>query len=370
MTGAAASAPTGANLRAREIIDFLSRSGWEAAHRAPLKIDASTRRYERLRLKSMGAILMDAPRVESSPCPPGASEEERVAMGWNAIARLAASRVEAFAAVDGFLTSIGLSAPGVLDIDVPRGLALLEDLGDDLFSVVIERGGDETALYTAAAQVLARVHTTPPPFSLPYPGGEWPILSYDELALAGGFDLFCEWMPRRFDDIRIGDAQRIRWERIRSDLFALADEFPRALILRDTHAENLIWLPDREGPARVGLLDFQDAVLGWGEWDLSMLLHDARRDVSPEAAEAAIRSYLDLTGGERAALDHRLAVLGAINIMRIQGVFARLVTRDQKPRYDAFQPRLARLLGGVAKAPALDDLASFLRAIAPRAIAG
>jgi aminoglycoside/choline kinase family phosphotransferase len=359
--------PAGSNLRESERIEFLAQSGWGTAQRTALNADASTRRYERL-FRKLGetAMLMDAPPLESPPCPPEASDEQRMALGWNATSRLAASRVEAFIALANHLTGLGLSAPGVREADIPRGLAILEDLGDDLFARVIERNaGDETALYAAAGDVLAAVHRAPAPERLAYPGGQWPILEFDHLAVSVNLDLFIEWMPKRDLDIRLSEAARLRWERLRENLIARAAEFPRALMLRDTHAENLIWLPQRDGVARVGLLDFQDAVLGWGEWDMSMLLHDARRDVGDAAKEAAIAAYLDGTGGDRATFDERLAVLGAMNIMRIMGIFARLVTRDNKPRYDQFQPRLRGLLGGVLQHPALAEAKGFVESTAP-----
>lgn len=358
-------ASTGGNYRDGEIIDFLARSGWGDASRTPLSMDASTRRYERLRFKGRSAMLMDAPRVESAPCPPGADDDQRIALGWNAVARLAASRVEAFVAIDQYLLALGLSAPEILAADIPRGLALLEDLGDDLYARVIERGADEIQLYAAAGEVLAILHRAKTPFTLPYEGGEWPILTYDALALGAGFDLFVEWMPKRYDTVRINDAGRMRWETLRARLIDMVDDYPRAMIMRDSHAENLIWLPSREGPARVGLLDFQDAVLGWGEWDLSMLLHDARRDVSPAAREAAMTTYCATCGLDRRAVEERLAVLGAMNIMRIQGVFARLVVRDSKPRYAQFQPRLRRLLAETLSHPALADVRDFVTSVAP-----
>jgi aminoglycoside/choline kinase family phosphotransferase len=356
---------TGGNFRESEIVEFLGHAGWGNAERRALTADASTRRYERLKQKGQSAMLMDAPPLESAPCPPGASDEERLAMGWNATSRLAASRVEAFAAIAGYLQRLGLSAPGIYDQDIVRGLALLEDLGDDLFARVLERGGDEIQLYAAAGDVLAAVHRAQPPFTLPYRGGEWPILSFDHLALVANVDLFMEWMPKRDLDMRITDAAMFRWERVRENVVGLAEDYPRALMLRDTHAENLIWLPEREGVQRVGLLDFQDAVLGWGEWDMSMLLHDARRDVSPAARASAIRAYLDGTGGTRAAFDERLSVLGAMNLMRIMGIFARLVVRDGKPRYDTFQPRVRALLADQLKHPALSELHSFIQATSP-----
>src|SRR5689334_13905993 len=169
---------TGGNLRSSEIQEFLNHTGWGEAARTPLNQDASTRRYERLRRKTQTAMLMDAPPLESQPCPPGATDEERIKLGWNAVARLAASRVEAFAAVGGHLAALGLSAPQVMDQEIPRGLALLEDLGDDLFARVIENDpSKEIELYTAVGDVLAAVHRSPVASALPYRGGEWPILT-------------------------------------------------------------------------------------------------------------------------------------------------------------------------------------------------
>ncbi len=107
----------------------------------------------------------------------------------------------------------------------------------------------------------------------------WPLLDYDALALEVNADLFVEWVPKA-ENIRIDDAARARWEKVRDGLIVKALGFPRAFTIRDYHAENLLWLPDRVGLQRVGLLDFQDAVRGWRAWDFSMLLHDARRDVS------------------------------------------------------------------------------------------
>jgi aminoglycoside/choline kinase family phosphotransferase len=345
---------TGGNFRESEIVEFLNQAGWGNADRKKLNADASTRRYERLHMRGQTAMLMDAPLLESAPCPPGASDEERIALGWNATSRLAASRVEAFAAVAGHLQRLGLSAPGMFDQDLVR-----------LFARVLERGGDEIGLYAAAGETLAAVHRAQPPFTLPYRGGEWPVLSFDHLALSANVDLFIDWMPKRDTSIRITEATHLRWERVRENLIAMADDYPRAIMLRDTHAENLLWIPEREGLQRVGLLDFQDAVLGWGEWDMSMLLHDARRDVSPAARASAIRTWLDGTGVTRKDFDERLAVLGAMNLMRIMGIFARLVVRDNKPRYDTFQPRVRALLADQLKHPTLSEARSFIESVAP-----
>src|SRR4051794_18600213 len=130
-----------ASEREAEKAAFLAAAGLGAARRAPLTGDASTRAYERLHPADGGAslIFMDQPpALESAPCPPDATPGERAAAGYNALARLAAGRVDAFVATAGWLRAQGLSAPAIVAADAPRGLAVLEDLGDDLFARLIE----------------------------------------------------------------------------------------------------------------------------------------------------------------------------------------------------------------------------------------
>lgn len=360
-------APGDIDLTRSEALErLLQQTGFAGAERRPLAGDASTRRYDRLALGARKAILMDAPPSEESPpCPPGATTAERRGLGWNATSRLAASRVEAFAAVAAHLRGLGLSAPEIYGVDLAAGYAVIEDLGDALYARVIADGtASEIPLYEEAAKVLAHVHAAPIPTRLEGAGGcSWPMLEYDALALEVNADLFVEWLPRAAD-VRIDDAARARWEKVRDGLIVKALGFPRALTIRDYHAENLLWLPERKGLARVGLLDFQDAVRGWRAWDFAMLLHDARRDVSPAAAEAAIGAYLEATGTNEAEFRRELAVLGAINAMRILGIFSRLAGRDGKQRYLAFMPRewghLSRALGH----PALEEARAFVESVA------
>lgn len=351
--------------RSEALTRLLAETGFASAERKPLAGDASTRRYERLALSDRRAILMDAPPSnESPPCPLGAGPAERRGLGWNATSRLAASRVEAFVAVASHLRGLGLSAPEIYGANFAAGYAVIEDLGDALYARVIpDAGADEIALYEEAARVLAHVHQAPIPSKLEGGAAVWPVLDYDALALEVNADLFVEWIPRA-SDVRIGDADRARWEKVRDGLIVKALGFPRALTIRDYHAENLLWLPERTGLKRVGLLDFQDAVRGWRTWDFAMLLHDARRDVSAEASQAAIRTYLDATGVNAAEFQRELAVLGAINAMRILGIFSRLAGRDGKTRYLSFMPREWGHLKRALEHPALEDARAFVESVA------
>ena len=195
---------------------FLDRAGLSAARREPLTGDASTRRYERLWLPSGASLIfMDQPpAVESAPCPPDATAEERIAAGYNACARLAAGRVEAFVACAGYLRARSLSAPEIVAADARQGLAVLEDLGDDLYARLIEAGTDETMLYDAAVDALVRLHAESPPPVLSLEGAVWPVLAYDDLALKTAADLFVDWYPKLRPDLVLPGEAVAAWEEL------------------------------------------------------------------------------------------------------------------------------------------------------------
>ena len=137
------------------------------------------------------------------------------------------------------------------------------------------------------------------------------------------------------------------------------------LALRDFHAENLIWLPERDGAARVGLLDFQDAFAGHPAYDLVSLLEDARRDVAPEVREAMVTHYIAGSGTDAAAFRTAFATSGAQRNLRILGVFARLSMHFGKPQYVALIPRVWAHLQADLADPALADLRDFLDGVLP-----
>lgn len=348
--------------------EFLKTAGLGDARREKLAGDASTRSYERLHTPDGGSLIfMDQPpAAESAPCPPNATDEERRAAGYNAMARLAAGRVDAFIATAGWLTAQGLSAPAILAHDVPNGLAVLEDLGDDLFAALIANGQDEAPLYDDAIDALVALHRASPPSVIEVHGVSWPLLSYDELALKTAGDLLPEWLPKLRTSLAFDAAALADWERIWAPIRVHGAASATVFCHRDYHAENLIWLPERTGAARVGLLDFQDAVRAHPAWDLSMLLHDARRDVSAEREAAALARYFAARPElDRAAFLADYHALGALNVSRIIGIFARLVTRDGKPRYEAFLPRLWGYIDRCLADPSLAELKTWFDAHVP-----
>lgn len=328
--------------RLQDLIDrtcaaFLKESGWTRADIVPLAGDASTRRYLRLEQDGRRALLMLAPpAAETAACPPQASKAERRALGYNALARLAGPNLNAFTAIAGALRQAGLSAPEVYAADPAQGFAVIEDLGDDLYARVAD-AANERELYETAVDALLHLRAHPPirPKTTAYN-----MLDYDRTAMIAETELLTEWCwPLKRNESISGDLQAEY-----SAIFgALIDVLaaPHAIVLRDYHAENLLWLPQRGDVRRVGLIDFQDALYGHAAYDLVSLLEDARRDVAPALAEAMIARYCAGAGElDEDAFRRDYAVLAAQRNAKILGIFARLARRDQKLRYLDLLPRV------------------------------
>lgn len=321
--------------RYEEIESFLKKTGWDHAERTQLAQDASTRRYERLTTDDGSWLLMDAPLVEDPPCPLEADEVLRLSMGWNASSRLAASRIEAFVAISGYLRSLDLSAPEIFAYDKSLGLAIVEDFGEnkEIARMIEEVPRLQDTYHYYSVKVLAKIHQAGIPDRVEGFGVSWPIQKFDRLALETQCNLFADWFPRIETDMANITSDDPGWQEIRDELIDEVMTYPRAFTLRDFHAENLIWLPRRQGIRKIGLLDFQDAVSGWDAWDISMLVQDARRNVKPWPAKVAIRQYLEEMGTSEEEFERRLTIVGTLNMFRILGVFSRLCVRDNKIRY-------------------------------------
>jgi aminoglycoside/choline kinase family phosphotransferase len=343
--------------------EFLGANGLGDARRVALPGDASTRRYERIYPRSGGAslILMDQPpALETQPCPPDASPAERIDLGYNSMARLAAGRIEAFVACAGHLRAQGLSAPLIHAADPVQGLAVLEDLGDDLFVHKVAAGMAEAELYGPAIDALVRLHETPPPAILQADGQSWPLLVYDDLALKTGCNLFLEWWPKFAKTPAYSEDAAAEWESLWAPIRARGEAGASVFTHRDYHAENLLWLPERQGIARVGMIDFQDALRAHPAWDLLSLLQDARRDIDPALEAAMLERYFAARPGvDREAFLRDYRGLAALNASRILFIFARQVAGFGKPRYVDFMPRTWRYLERNLADPAMAPLKAW-----------
>ena len=297
--------------------EFLNGTLWQEASCDALTGDASTRQYFRLRAGERTAILMDASRDLES--------------------------VEPFVRLSGHLRELGFSAPAILSGDEFRGLLLLEDFGDDLFSRLLEAGHDPHELHALAADVLVALHRNPR--AVP-PG----LRAYDPEKMLDDIELFLQWRTPAIS--RQARAEfRTAWQ----EALPLAHRVPRSLLLRDFHVANLMWLPDRDGVRKAGLLDFQDAYQGPVTYDLVSLLEDARRDMPESVKEETIARYLaQFPALDRQLFDASMRILAAQRHTRVLAIFERLSRKEGKHDYKRrHSPRVERLLWQALRHPAL-----------------
>lgn len=356
--------------RAAARTQFLNAAGWGAARVEAFPGDASTRSYFRLADGPRKAILMDAPGGAEAPaCPPDADPRTRARLGYNVLARLAGPDTAAFASIAGALSARGFSAPRVLEADLDAGFLVLEDLGDDLFARVIPARAHEGKLYAAAIDALAAIYRSSFEAEPAAFGKSWRIQDYDDTALLAETHLFLDWYaPERGE--APSDAARSDWDAAWGAVFGGLNAHASGLVLRDYHAENLIWLPDRTAEASVGLLDFQDALFGHPAYDLISLIEDARRDVPRDLAEPLTQRFFERAGlADRDAFDAAAAVLAAQRNAKILGIFVRLARRDGKPKYLDLLPRVAAHFVRDISHPALAPVRAAVRDISPHVFA-
>jgi tRNA threonylcarbamoyl adenosine modification protein YjeE len=360
LTGTGGWAGRLAQLRAAR--SLLDASGFGSALRLHMEGDASSRSYERLYFNDSTAVLMKVPLH---------LREAALAHGrtYGAVAHLA-DNVRPFAAMARALRERGFSAPEIYAADHEHGLLVLEDLGAERFVEGDPPAPIETR-YAAAVDLLVALHSFDLPAVLPVaPRVEHHLPSYDIDALLAEVELLFDWyLPFRNSNVRDSTSRETfltLWRYTLADILAE----PKTWVLRDFHSPNLLWLPQRTGIARVGLLDFQDAVMGPPAYDVASLLMDARVDVS-EAMELKLLSRYALGRKGRdpnfdpTQFASRYIVLGAQRATKILGIFARLDRRDRKPQYLQHLPRVWDYLMRAFQHPALAELRAWYAANVP-----
>lgn len=352
------------------MMDFLHRAGWGSADVQALPGDASTRRYFRVVSGGRHAMLMDQPQHAETPAAPAeATPEERQALGYNAVARLAGADCARFVAISDFLRSRGLSTPVIYAADCAAGFVLMEDFGDRLYADILSGGGNEVELYRAAVEALARLHIESAPAKI---SPQTALYPYDETAMLAEVALLTDWyLPLALNRKATSEEASEHRDLWRTLLLSRKDADGK-FVHRDYHAQNLLWLPSREGIARVGLIDFQDAVIGSNAYDLVSLLEDARRDVPAELAEAMVTHYLSTMRNQGTPVDDEelraaFAIMAAQRNAKIAGIFARLQLRDGKPRYIGYLPRVWAYLRHDLEHPALAELKKWYEKALPTA---
>jgi aminoglycoside/choline kinase family phosphotransferase len=288
---------------------FIEKSGWGNAEISFLAGDCSNRTYDRLtRPDKTTAVLMDA-------------------YGEN-------EKIQSFVDISALLNRLGCSAPKVLSKDLENRFLLLEDFGDETFTMCLEKDINPDILYESATNALVHLHKN---FDLTMSPS---LPAYDPKTLLEQANVFLEWYFPSIHGKKASSLIVKEWEIAWHDAFRLIETAPKTIILRDFHVDNLVWLKDRNSIQQCGLLDFQDASIGPQVYDLVSLFEDVRQDVSPTLTKRLLKEYLShFPLLDEESFMAQYYTVGAQRATRIIGVFSRMLLKQNRDHYMRFIPR-------------------------------
>ena len=314
---------------------LLAGIGMAAADRHHLQGDASTRSFERAVAEDRSAIVMKWPPFP--PRPPLAD-----GLTYEALVHQTDS-LTAFVAIADTLRRQGLTAPRRLAADDARRLLLLTDLGGEL---IVADGAPIAGRYLTAARYLADLAAlTWPPVATADDGARWPMPVYDRRALLTEVSLFADWYVPDVAGRPLAPEARRQWLALWDDLLARFDDDRSVWVFKDYHSPNILWQAGAADP--IGLIDFQDALVGPAAYDVASLLTDARVDISDDLAAALLAAYCDRRRAADPAFDAEdfatgVVILGAQRNAKILGRFVEYATRSGRKAHLRFLPRVRR----------------------------
>lgn len=339
------------------IRQFLEKSGFVNAQRSFYIGDASTRTYERVTHSEPGDfILMNAPKQPDGPIIRGNKT-------YSEIAHLAEDVVP-YVAIGGFLNSIGLNAPQIFYSSIEDGILIIEDLGDE--KPVDDQNVPIPERYLAAVDVLAWIHSIDIPNLLKF-GDEYShkLSEYDYTVMQMEIELLTDWYLPFKNGQNTDEQLKQEFISIWHDLFKRLNRAQNSLVLRDYHSPNILWQPNQSGLDQIGIIDFQDALIGPCAYDVASMAQDARVTVSEEL-EAKI---LDRYKAQRFAqdqtfdannFDEAYAIMAAQRASKVIGIFVRLNDRDGKSQYLKHIPRIEQYLTRLCSHSVLKPLRDWL----------
>jgi len=278
------------------ILKFLKNNNLDLYPLKKLKQDASSRNYYRIKDKNI--LLMES--VAKS------------------------NKNKEFIYLSKYLISIGLSAPKIFFKNQSKTLYIIEDLGDLTFTQALRKKIPEETLYLNATKLICHMQNN---HILPN------VPEYNFRYLLMELNIFIEWFFKEKNitlTIKAKDEWKKLWKLALQNIF----NNNNTLVLRDFHADNLFWLPDRPGIKNVGLIDFQDALIGHIAYDLSSLLEDVRRKVSKEIKEKAIIYFMNTKKiKNKNKFYQEYYTITAQRNAKIVGIFIRLARKNNKTKY-------------------------------------
>lgn len=281
--------------------------GTQDYHFDPLQGDASFRAYSRIKLKDKSYIAMLAPPTQE--------------------------RTDAFVGIANTWKEYGLQVPEVLGWEPQQGFVLLSDFGDTLLLDLLTPDSMEN-FYQQAMQTIALIQTTST--------STYPLPPFDQSYVYVELGLFREWFLKKWLGFHLENENDMLNEVFKN----LSQDFisqPQVAIHRDYHSRNLMVLKD----GTLGVIDFQDAMIGPITYDLVSLLKDCYISWPSAQTKRLVNIFFDKHVKHKVdrAIDFQKFLqwfdwVGLQRHIKVLGIFSRLKLRDNKPHYLQHMPRI------------------------------
>lgn len=341
------------------IREFLSKAGYQEIIRKPLMGDASARSYELIKHDGEQLLLMNAPALpDGLPIQNGKP--------YSKIAHLAED-VTAFVAIDELVRDKGFAAPEIKAQNLNEGLLLIEHFGDE--GIIDDNRKPIAERYMVAIEFLAAFHQCHFENQVKLTSGEfYQIPSYDEQAILIEVDLLLQWYAPSQAGSKIDEQDASWFKDIWRMLVRKIQSHETTLVMRDYHSPNILWRENETGLNRIGVIDFQDALIGPTAYDVASLAQDARVDVSAELETRLLNHYIECRMAQDNNFDQdtfreSYAIMAAQRATKILGIFIRLNERDGKPAYLKHLPRMQNYIKRSLKHPILEDYKNWLETV-------
>lgn len=341
------------------IREFLTQADYRNIIRYPLMGDASARSYELISHDDEQLLLMNAPALPDGP-------PIKDGKPYSKIAHLAED-VTAFVAIDELIRSKGFAAPAIKAQNLDEGLLLIEHFGNE--GIIDENRVPIAERYMAAIEFLAAFHTCDFTNKVTLKSGEmYQIPSYDEQAILIEVDLLLQWYAPSQSGSKIDRQDACRFEELWRGYAEKIQSYEKTLVMRDYHSPNILWRAHEAGVNRIGVIDFQDAVMGPTAYDVASLAQDARVDVSPQLEAQLVNHYVECRMAQDTAFDENVfresyAIIAAQRATKILGIFIRLNERDGKPAYLKHLPRMQDYIQRSLQHPILEPYKKWLETV-------
>ncbi len=264
-----------------------------------------------------------------------------------------------FVAVGASLRRKGLCAPDVHAADLDAGILLIENLGSD--GILDTDGKPIAGRYLESVRLLAQLHATPPERDIPVTDTLiHHVADFDRTAMKIETQLLIDWFLPFKRGAPASEEERAGYASIWDGLIDLMASSEKNLLLRDYHSPNIIWREDLSGTDRIGIIDFQDAMIGPTAYDVASLTQDARVTIEPDLAAVLLREYIAARhaqgGFDEATFLRDWHLMSAQRNCKLVGIWVRLMQRDGKPGYMKHMPRTFSYLNAALQHPCLAPL--------------